>query len=286
MNTTLNPYLELGVTPGVTLQELKQAYRQAVLRYHPDSAIGSGNPLKFHAVTEAYRQLREALDQQRSPSFSPPAPPPRSHERRKAPTQVVYPSVDSPTLQLNLEELINCFLHSDNSHVRSIAVEAIFLKRDSLSTEQLLEWLQPTVPKELLLPLIKASRLAPRSLAFAGLLRVLEHSELEVVSAAIQALEERDLGCRKKILQQLRPAQIRFWDRLRSGWQKNFDPSAVCPRLGEKLLQLQVVRPDQLSIALLLQERFPLLLGQILRKLGYVEAQDLRYALQVIQTQP
>ena len=51
MNTTFSPYTELGVRPDVTLQELKQAYRQAVLRYHPDSAVGAANTLKFYAVT-------------------------------------------------------------------------------------------------------------------------------------------------------------------------------------------------------------------------------------------
>ena len=63
MNTTFSPYAELGVRPDVTLQELKQAYRQAVLRYHPDSAVGAANSLKFHAVTEAYKELRAIVDQ-------------------------------------------------------------------------------------------------------------------------------------------------------------------------------------------------------------------------------
>ena len=63
MNPTFSPYAELGVRPDVTLQELKQAYRQAVLRYHPDSAVGGANSLKFHAVTEAYKELRAIVDQ-------------------------------------------------------------------------------------------------------------------------------------------------------------------------------------------------------------------------------
>ena len=40
---TLNPYYELGVEPGVTPQQLKQAYRQSVMRYHPDTSSGIGN---------------------------------------------------------------------------------------------------------------------------------------------------------------------------------------------------------------------------------------------------
>ena len=57
MNPTFSPYAELGVRPDVTLQELKQAYRQAVLRYHPDSAVGAANSLKFHAVSYTHLTL-------------------------------------------------------------------------------------------------------------------------------------------------------------------------------------------------------------------------------------
>ena len=56
---TLNPYYELGVEPGVTPQQLKQAYRQSVMRYHPDTSSGSGNAKKFRQVTEAYQLLQK-----------------------------------------------------------------------------------------------------------------------------------------------------------------------------------------------------------------------------------
>ena len=41
--------------------QIKQAYRQAALRYHPDSALGSSNAEKFQKVTEAFQYLRKAL---------------------------------------------------------------------------------------------------------------------------------------------------------------------------------------------------------------------------------
>jgi len=44
-----NPYFELGVKPGVSPKQLKQAYRQSVLRYHPDTAAGKGNAKKISA---------------------------------------------------------------------------------------------------------------------------------------------------------------------------------------------------------------------------------------------
>ena len=56
---TLNPYYELGVEPGVTPQQLKQAYRQSVMRYHPDRSSGNGNAKKFRQVTEAYQLLQK-----------------------------------------------------------------------------------------------------------------------------------------------------------------------------------------------------------------------------------
>jgi len=56
---TLNPYYELGVEPGVTPQQLKQAYRQSVMRYHPDRSSGNGNTKKFRQVTEAYQLLQK-----------------------------------------------------------------------------------------------------------------------------------------------------------------------------------------------------------------------------------
>ena len=56
---TLNPYYELGVEPGVSPQQLKQAYRQSVMRYHPDTSSGNGNAKKFRQVTEAYQLLQK-----------------------------------------------------------------------------------------------------------------------------------------------------------------------------------------------------------------------------------
>ena len=55
----MNPYFELGVEPGVSPQRLKQAYRQSVMRYHPDTGEGNGNTDKFRQVTEAYQLLQK-----------------------------------------------------------------------------------------------------------------------------------------------------------------------------------------------------------------------------------
>ena len=90
-----NPYIILGLEPGISPEELKRAYRRSLLSVHPDH-----NPrdpeakAKTQAVIDAYRYLsdpvrRAALDQklenearQRSHQY---ARDPREQRRRTAP---------------------------------------------------------------------------------------------------------------------------------------------------------------------------------------------------------
>ena len=66
-NVPTSLYRELGVKPGVSPQQLKQAYRKSVMRYHPDTAKGGGNTEKFRQVTEAYKLLQKmTVEMQRS----------------------------------------------------------------------------------------------------------------------------------------------------------------------------------------------------------------------------
>ena len=58
-NVPASLYRELGVKPGVTPQQLRQAYRKSVMPYHPDTAKGEGNTEKFRQVTEAYNLLQK-----------------------------------------------------------------------------------------------------------------------------------------------------------------------------------------------------------------------------------
>lgn len=68
IDPTKDYYAILGVSPEVTPEELKSAYRELVRRYHPDSPDGSEE--KFRLVQEAYEVLRDeplrrAYDRQR-----------------------------------------------------------------------------------------------------------------------------------------------------------------------------------------------------------------------------
>jgi DnaJ-class molecular chaperone len=52
-----NFYVVLGVSRDADLEQIRQAYRQLVHRYHPDK--GGTPPERFHEVREAYETLRD-----------------------------------------------------------------------------------------------------------------------------------------------------------------------------------------------------------------------------------
>jgi DnaJ domain len=68
-----DPYATLGVSPGVSDQELRSAYRRLVRLHHPDHNGGSvESARRFEAVQEAYTRIRELRQ------HAPPPPPPRA----------------------------------------------------------------------------------------------------------------------------------------------------------------------------------------------------------------
>lgn len=58
-----DPYRVLGVSPGASKDEIKKAYHQALIQYHPDKVEHLGVELKrlaaekTHSINKAYREL-------------------------------------------------------------------------------------------------------------------------------------------------------------------------------------------------------------------------------------
>jgi curved DNA-binding protein CbpA len=69
-----DPYATLGVSPGVSDEELRSAYRRQVRLHHPDHNGGSvESARRFEAVQEAYSKIREMRKDA-------PPPPTRSYD--------------------------------------------------------------------------------------------------------------------------------------------------------------------------------------------------------------
>ncbi|MDP6634180.1 MAG: J domain-containing protein [Phycisphaerae bacterium] len=103
MEANKDPYKTLGIEPNATVEEIKRAYREAAIRWHPDisNSDTDESERQFKLMTDAYRYaLREVLlaasDGRRarqaqtdfvkpirggphpdSPRFTPPTPSPR-----------------------------------------------------------------------------------------------------------------------------------------------------------------------------------------------------------------
>ena len=61
-------YANLELEPGATLDEVKQAYRELMRRYHPDKHVGDPNRHKAatalaQSLTEAYQALVKHLEE-------------------------------------------------------------------------------------------------------------------------------------------------------------------------------------------------------------------------------
>ena len=303
---TLNPYNELGVEPGVTPQQLKQAYRQSVMRYHPDKSSGSGNAKKFRQVTEAYQLLQKMnayqsthagkktvsrasnLRQKFSSVFQ---------KKRQPQTKTSSPwwekisvphendekiKVNRQTTHLSLEELINCVELSENQYVRQVALEAIAAKKDKGGVNYLLHLLQNSDTSKRT-DVIKA-------LGQCGIKRVNQYlfpyvndTSIEISAAAVKALESIDSANRSHIVEILR-SQTSSWKvslvrPLSKLKFQLFSFTSSKRKLGGMLLRSGSISEQQLEIALLMQKRFPLLLGQILRYLEYVTIPEIQNSI-------
>ncbi|GFP93560.1 chaperone protein Dnaj 8 chloroplastic [Phtheirospermum japonicum] len=53
-STVSDPYKTLRIQPGASESEVKKAFRQLALQYHPDVCRGNNSGIQFHQINEAY----------------------------------------------------------------------------------------------------------------------------------------------------------------------------------------------------------------------------------------
>ncbi|KAI3759591.1 hypothetical protein L6452_07513 [Arctium lappa] len=56
-----DPYKTLSIRPGASESEVKKAFRQLALKYHPDVCRGSNCGIQFHQINEAYDTVMSNL---------------------------------------------------------------------------------------------------------------------------------------------------------------------------------------------------------------------------------
>ena len=302
----INPYFELGVEPGVSPQRLKTAYRQSVMRYHPDTGAGSGNAEKFRQVTEAYQLLQKMNAYEMSCSskttlsmashlrqkFSAVFHKKKPLEKQSAKAwwekiEVPHPTnekikVNRQTSHLSISELINCVELSENQYVRQVAMEAIAAKKDEGGVNYLLHLLQNSEPSGRS-QIIQALGQSGFQYVNKYLFPFVMDSSIEISSSAIKALERVNLGNRLHVIELLRKNT--------SNWQNSFllplsklknrvfSAASSKRLLGNMLLHAGKLSEEQLEMALLMQKRFPLLLGQVLRYLEYVSIPEIQKSI-------
>ena len=300
-----NPYFELGVKPGVSPKQLKQAYRQSVMRYHPDTAGEKGNTEKFRQVTEAY-QLLQKMNAYEASSSSKKTVSRTSNLRqkfssvfnkRRQENQAEKPwwdNIDVPqrknekikvnrqTTNLSLEELINCVELSANQYVRQVALEAIAAKKDEGGVKYLLHLLQISENSNR-----NQVIQALGQCGFQGvnkyLLAYVTDPNIETSTSSIKALERLNAANRSLVVEILRKKNPTWQNSLLQPLSKLknkvFSVAASKRKLGGLLLRERKLTAEQLEIALFMQKRFPLLLGQILRYLDYVSIPEIQNSI-------
>lgn len=282
MGTLKNRYQLLGVRQEATLQELQQAYRHAALRFHPDTCNEEADAGRFQSVTEAYQVLREIHGQRE-----------RVSTRRGFKEHYVKPggssadaressAADPHAVQLSIEELINCVEQSPNRHVRQVALEAIAARRERKGY-QFLQWLLKQRSEDSRHAVIQA--LGQRGLEPAReiLIPLAVQSDLQTSVAAIRSLDRICRTNRSRVIKRLRK-ETRDWQSMFQQSRKRLMTFLLGPprrtgRLGDMLVLTRKLSREQLELALLLQKRFPLLLGQILRHLEYLSIPEIQQAI-------
>ena len=185
----------LKVSRNADFQQIKQAYRRAALRYHPDSALGSSDPEQFRKVAEAFQYLRKAYDS--------------SHPQMNCSTADSFSGNEKNTdsdvsnaVELSLEELINCVEFSSDRHIRQVALETIASHRECMGFQYLQALLSRNgfdSRKDVIQALGQPGLEPAREM----LIPLVGCQDLETSAAAIRSLERICLSNRTKVIDNL-----------------------------------------------------------------------------------
>ena len=108
-------------------------------------------------------------------------------------------------------------------------------------------------------------------------------SSIEISAAAVKALERIDSANRSHVIEILRSQssswKVSLFQPLSKLKKQLFSVTSSKRKLGGMLLRSGSISEQQLEIALLMQKRFPLLLGQILRYLEYVTIPEIQNSI-------
>ncbi|KAK9922947.1 hypothetical protein M0R45_031384 [Rubus argutus] len=66
-SSVMDPYQTLRIRPGASENEVKKAFRQLALQYHPDVCRGSNCGVQFHEINEAYDIVMSNLREETTP---------------------------------------------------------------------------------------------------------------------------------------------------------------------------------------------------------------------------
>lgn len=96
MTAPRDPHVVLGILPRATPEEVQHAYQRLVRRYHPDTAVGPGDPDELRAVLAAYAALT-ARQRDTTPTAADHDTAPGADERGGEPDSTPAPTHQRPT---------------------------------------------------------------------------------------------------------------------------------------------------------------------------------------------
>ncbi|PQM40207.1 chaperone protein dnaJ 8 chloroplastic [Prunus yedoensis var. nudiflora] len=67
-SSVMDPYRTLKIQPGASESEVRKAFRQLALKYHPDVCRGNNCGVQFHQINEAYDIVMSDLRGESTPS--------------------------------------------------------------------------------------------------------------------------------------------------------------------------------------------------------------------------